>query len=202
MKQTGLIIFLVLIIATAFYFLGKNSGSNEVKTNIIQNTSLIKQIAELSALQVDGSSTIKVSNKGDEKGVWDKFKNYFAENTLHLSIPFTAKYGVDINNVNMKVEQKDSVVIIYLPKCKLLSLQLKLDKVDAMGKSGVFNNITLEQFIQVQKQLYEECNIQLSANTKNITLAETTIKAILQKYYEPFHLKVECVFGSDSPKNN
>ena len=199
MKQTGLVIFLVLLIAAAFYFLGKKNGSNDVKTDIVQNTTLIKQIAELSALQVDGITTMKVSNKGDNAGLWDKFKNYFAENTLYLSIPYTAKYGVDMNNVNMNISQKDSLVIIYLPKSKLLSLQLLLDKVDAMGKTGVFNSITLEQYIGVQKQLYLECNNQLSANAKNIQLAETNIRSILQKYYEPLHLKVECKFGETAP---
>ena len=199
MKQTGLVIFLVLLIAAAFYFLGKKNGSNDVKTDIVQNTTLIKQIAELSALQVDGVTTMKVSNKGDNAGMWDKFKNYFAENTLYLSIPYTAKYGVDMNNVNMNISPKDSSVIIYLPKCKLLSLQLQLDKVDAMGKTGVFNSITLEQYIGVQKQLYLECNNQLSGNVKNIQLAETNIRSILQKYYEPLHLKVECKFGETVP---
>ena len=195
MKQYGLIIFLVLLLSVAFYFLGKKDGSNEVKTDIVQNITLIKQIAELGALQVDGISNIKVSNKGDNAGLWEKFKNYFAENTLHISIPYQAKYGVDLNDLKMSISTKDSIVRIYLPQCKLLSLQLLLDKVNAVGQTGVFNAITLDQYIGVQKQLYNECNNQLVANAKNIQMAKANIRSILQKYYDPMHLKVECSFG-------
>jgi hypothetical protein len=88
MKNTKLLIFLVLLVAAAFYFLGKMNGSNQTKTDIIQNTALIKQIAELSALQVNGSTNIKASNQGNNTGVWEKFKNYFAENTLQVTIPY------------------------------------------------------------------------------------------------------------------
>jgi hypothetical protein len=199
MKNIGLTIFLVLLGAAAFYFLGKKNGSNQTKTAIVQNTGIIKQIAELGALEVNGTTNIKVSNKGDNTGLWEKFKNYFAENTLQVVIPYQAKYGVDMNNQKMTINTKDSTVIIYLPQCKLLSLQLQLDKVDAISQTGIFNTITLQQYIEVQKQLYQECNNALINNTTNLKLAEDNIKFILQKYYAPLQLKVQCVFGQAVP---
>ncbi len=200
MKNFGLTAFLVLLVAAAFYFLGKKNGSGQIKTDIIQNTALIKQIAELGALEVNGSSNITVSNRGDNAGMWDKFKNYFAENTLQVAIPYQAKYGVDMTNQKMSINTKDSNAIIYLPQCKLLSLQLQLDKVNAISKTGVFNTITLEEYIGVQKQLYEACNSQLVSNATNLKLAKDNISAILQKYYAPLGLKVNCVFGEAIPE--
>jgi hypothetical protein len=195
MKNFFLIAFLVLVIATAFYFLGRKNGSSQVKTDIIQNTELVKQIAELGALEVNGSTNITVSNRGDNSSMWNKFKNYFAENTIQVAIPYQAKYGVDISNQKMTINTKDSTAIIYLPACKLLSLQLHLDKVNAVSKTGVFNSITLDEYLIVQKQLYQECNSQLVNNTTNLKLAEDNIRFILQKYYAPLQLKVQCVFG-------
>jgi Protein of unknown function (DUF4230) len=200
MKNIGLTIFLVLLVAVAFYFLGKKNGSNQTKTDIVQNTGIIKQIAELGALEVNGSTNIKVSNRGDNAGLWDKFKNYFAENTLQVAIPYQAKYGVDMNNQKMNINTKDSTVIIYLPQCKLLSLQLQLDKVDAISQTGIFNTITLQQYIEVQKQLYQECNSALINNAVNLKLAQDNITFILQKYYAPLQLKVQCVFGEAAPE--
>jgi Protein of unknown function (DUF4230) len=198
MKNTKLLIFLVLLVAAAFYFLGKMNGSNQTKTDIIQNTALIKQIAELSALEVNGSTNIKASNQGNNTGVWEKFKNYFAENTLQVTIPYQAKYGVDMNNQKMAINTKDSMVIIYLPSCKLLSLQLQLDKVNAISKTGIFNTITTDEYLAVQKQLYQECDNQLKNNITNLKLTEDNIRNILQKYYAPLQLKVQCVFGEVS----
>jgi uncharacterized coiled-coil protein SlyX len=198
MKNFFLIAFLVLVIAAAFYFLGKQNGSGQVKTDIIQNTDLIQQIAELGALEVNGTTNITVSNRGDNSGVWNKFKNYFTESTLQVAIPYQAKYGVDMTNQKMTINTKDSTAIIYLPACKLLSLQLHLDKVNAVSKTGVFNSITLEEYVTVQKQLYQECNSQLVNNTTNLKLAQDNIRFILQKYYAPLQLKVECVFGEQA----
>ncbi len=168
MKNFALTAFLVLLVAAAFYFLGKKNGSGQTKTDIIQNTALIKQIAELGALEVNGTSNITVSNRGDNTAMWDKFKNYFAENTLQVTIPYQAKYGVDMANQKMAINTKDSTAIIYLPQCKLLSLQLQLDKVNAVSQTGVFNTITLQEYIGVQKQLYEACNNQLVNNATNL----------------------------------
>jgi hypothetical protein len=195
MKNFLLIAFLVVVIAAAFYFLGKKNGSGQTKTDIIQNTELIKQIAELGALEVNGVTNITVSNRGDNASPWEKFKNYFAENTLQVAIPYQAKYGVDINNRKMDINTKDSTVTIYLPTCKLISLQLQLDKVNAVSQTGLFNTITLQQYVDVQKQLYEACNNQLVINATNIKLAQDNITQILQKYYAPLQLKVACIFG-------
>ena len=194
MKNLSLTIILVMIIAVAFYFLGKKNGSNDVKTDFIQNTEMVKQIAELSALQVDGNITVKVSNLGDNKTIWGKVKNYFAESTLQITIPYQAKYGVDINNQKLAITSDDSTANIQFPKCKLLSLQLQLDKVNTMSKTGLFNTITLDEYVAVQKQLYEQCNSQLMNNAENIKAAENNIQTIIQKYYTPLHLRVLSVF--------
>jgi Protein of unknown function (DUF4230) len=199
MKNFGITAFLILLVAVAFYFLGKKNGSSQVKTDIIQNATLIKQIAELGALEANGTTNIKVTNQGSNTGFWEKFKNYFAENTLQVTIPYQAKYGVDMNNQKMTINTKDSSVIIYLPYCKLLSLQLQLDKINAISKTGIFNTITTDEYLAVQKQLYEECTSQLANNTTNLKLAEDNIRNILQKYYAPLQLKVQCMFGEVAP---
>ena len=195
MRNNGVIIFLVLLVAFAFYFLGKKNGSNQTKTAIVNNVAVIKEIAELGALNVSGNTNLNMTNRGDNNGLWDKLKNYFSENTLQLSIPFEAKYGVDMSNQKTKIDTKAGTVIIYLPKIKLLSLQLKLDKVDAISKTGVLYTVTIDEYIKAQKQLYEEALKELEKNSNYQKLAEEHIRFILDKYYAPLGLKVQCIFG-------
>jgi Protein of unknown function (DUF4230) len=195
MKNTGLIIFLVLLIAGAFYFLGKKNGSADAKVTMVENVEMIKQIAELAALNVTGNLNLKVSNKGDENGVWSKFKNYFAENTLQVNLPYEAKYGVDMSNQKMSIDTKAATVNISLPNCKLMSLQLKMDKMETMTQTGLFASASMDDLVKAQKQLYTQALAQLENDPKYVKLSEDHIATILTNYYKPLGYTVNCVFG-------
>ncbi len=195
MKNTGLIIFLIVLVAGAFYFLGKKSGSADAKITMIENVEMIKQIAELAALDVTGSVNVKMSNKGDENGTWSKFKNYFAENTLQVTLPYEAKYGVVMSNQKMSIDTKSATVNISLPNCKLMSLQLKMDRMETMTQTGLFANATVDDLVKAQKQLYAQALQQLENDPKFLKLSEEHIAAILTNYYKPLGYKVNCVFG-------
>lgn len=200
MKNSFFLIFMVLLVAVAFYFLGRKNGSDITKVDVVQNVEIIKEIAELSALEVSGVTHLKMTNRGDNESMWNKFKNYFAESTIQLSIPYDAKYGVDMSNQQVAIDTKSGTATVYLPDVKLLSLQLKLDKVDAITKAGILNTITVDEYVKAQKQLYEEANKALVSNPNNIQLAKTHLQFILEKYYAPLGLKVKCVFGKQDAK--
>src|SRR6478672_3300851 len=154
MRSNVIVIFLVSLIALAFYFLGRNAGKGQTKTNIVQNVAIVKEIAQLASLEVSGTTQIKVSNRGDDGSAWEKLKNYFTENTLLLTVPYEAKYGVDMRNQKMNIDSKGSSVKIYLPPVKLMSMQLRLDKMESMQQTGILNTITLADVTKAQKQMY------------------------------------------------
>lgn len=196
--KNSVVIFLILLVSASFYFLGKKNGSADAKTTMIENVDMIKQIAELSALDVTGNLNMKVSNKGDDAGTWSKFKNYFSENTLQVDLPYESKYGVDMNDQKMKINTKGGTVIIYLPACKLLSLQLKMDKMETMSQTGLFVRATPDDLVKAQKQLYTDAMGKLQNDPKFLKLAEEHIRSILEKYYRPLGYKVTCIFGEKS----
>ena len=193
--KNGIVIALVLLVAAAFYFLGKKNGEGQTQTDIIQNVALIKEIAQLASLEVNGETKITVTNKGDGKDVWDKVKNYFAENTLQVALPYEAKFGVDMKNQQITINSKDSTVTIALPAAKLLSMQLRLDRLESMNKTGLFSLVTMEEFVSAQKQLYVSASATLEGNQSYLRLAEDNIRNTLSKYYQPMGYKVVCVFG-------
>ena len=195
--KNGIVIALVLLVAAAFYFLGKKNGEGQTQTDIIQNVALIKEIAQLASLEVNGETKITVTNKGDGKDVWDKVKNYFAENTLQVALPYEAKFGVDMKNHQLTINSKDSTVTIALPAAKLLSMQLRLDRLESMNKTGLFSLVTMEEFVSAQKQLYASASATLEGNQSYLRLAEDNIRNTLSKYYQPMGYKVVCVFGNN-----
>ena len=195
MRSNILIILLVLIIAAAFYFLGKRNGAGQTRTDIVENVTLVKEIAQLASLQVNGVSRIKVSNKGDNSGIWDRFRNYFTENTLQLSIPYEAKYGVDMSNQQLTIDTKAGTATVHLPAVKLMSMQLRLDKMESMTQTGIFSSDSIEDAVKAQKNLYTTVEATLVHHAEFIKLAEDNISNTLNKYYTPLGFKVKCVFG-------
>lgn len=186
---------MAILVAVAFYFLGKKNGSNITNVNVANNVSIIKEIAELAALDVQGNTNINYTNKETDDGLFASLKNLFNEKTVNLTIPYDAKYGVDMSVQNVSIDTKAGIATVYLPEIKLLSLQLNLDRASAMEKTGLFNQLTLDDYLKVSKILYTDARKSLENDEAHKKLAADHIKFILEKYYKPLGLKVECVFG-------
>jgi len=195
-------IILVLLVAIAFYFLGKKSGASNTKISLVENVEMIKQIAELGALDVTGNVKLKISNKEDNDGTLAKFKNYFSENTLLVTLPYEAKFGVDMSNQKLNINTKASTVVITLPHCKLLSLQLKMDRMETMSQTGLFMSATMDDLVKAQKKLYAQALVNIEQNPQYIKMAEKHITEILTNYYKPLGYSVSCIFENNSILNN
>jgi hypothetical protein len=195
LKNNFITLFLIVLVAAAFYFLGRKSASDIKNVDITQNSSFLKQIAELAALHAAGNVDIKVSNKDAEGSNWAKFKNYFTENTLQVSVPYVAKYGTDLSNQNLVISTNDSSVEITLPNATLLSLQLELNKMQTMSQTGLFAKASSEDLAEAQKLLYEKALLQLKQNQQNILLAQKQIEQIFAQYYKPLGYKTIVKFG-------
>ena len=200
MKNSVLII-LILLVVVAFYLLGKKNGASNTKISMVENVEMIKQIAELGALDVTGNVKLKISNKEDNDGTWAKFKNYFSENTLLVTLPYTAKFGVDMSNQKLNIDTKAGHVIITLPHSKLLSLQLKMDRMETMSQTGLFMSATMDDLVKAQKKLYAQALINIEQNPEYIKMAEKHITEILSNYYKPLGYTVSCKFENASSTN-
>jgi Protein of unknown function (DUF4230) len=194
MFKSKIILTLGILLLIAVYFLGKKNGSNKVTQTVINNIDLIKEIAELSSLSVTGSTTVKLSNNNDSNGWLDKVKNYLTENTLQVTIPYGAKYGVDLDNKTVRSNIANNKITILFPPCKLLSLQLQLDKLQTMNQTGLFNSTTISDLANAQKQLYQQTMQKLENDSSFLHKSQNQIKTILIKYYKPLGISVDCTF--------
>lgn len=199
--KNSVAIVLVIALAVAFYFLGKKNGESNTKISLVENVEMIKQIAELGALDVTGNVKLKISNKVDNDGTWAKFKNYFSENTLLVTLPYQAKFGVDMSNQKMNIDTKAASVVIRLPHSKLLSLQLKMDKMETMSQTGIFMNASMDDLVKAQKKLYTQALENIENNKQYILMAEKHITEILTNYYKPLGYNVKCVFEDATTPN-
>jgi hypothetical protein len=182
-KYLAFFVLLLVFGGAAFYF-GRISGKNNVTKEFVNNVTVVKQIAELAALQVQGTTSVKFTNASTQT-TWGRFKNFFTENTLFINVPYTAKFGVNIGAQQIAVQQKNKTIEVTLPKCTLLSLQLEMDKVSTMNQTGIFANTSVADVKQAQQDLYTAALKNLSTDTTYLNKAKAQINTILNQYYKP-----------------
>lgn len=194
MKSSTLVIILLIALCGAMYFLGKRNGTTEIKSTVINNQQLVTQIAELSALEVSGSTSVKLSNAGDNGSWWESFKDYLAENTLQVAVPYHAKYGVDMQHGKVNISENDTAVVLNFPSVKMLSFQLELDKLETMNQTGLFSRTTIADMKRAEQQLYVSAKQQLQGSNMYLEKAKQHIAEIFTNYYKPLGYKVICNF--------
>lgn len=104
----------ILIIAAIFvgYEIGKFLTERSNKSQVIQNYSFVRNIAELASIEVAGVTTLTSSNINNDGSLTDELKRIFIGKTVRLSAPYTAKYGVDLQDSSLRIEKSDSVLKI------------------------------------------------------------------------------------------
>jgi len=196
-----LIVILVVIIGILAFILGKKGRPNNYE-NIINNTTFIKQIAELSTLEAHGVSSIKHSNLENDGSFTDAMRRMFLENTVNYSIPYVAKYGIDMQNRNVAINTKDSTIEVHLPQPKLLSYELELDKMQTNSQRGWFQSASDEQFAALEKKMYVETRRTMEQNKTYLDAAKVKVQSIISDYYKPLGYKAVVVFGGDAVLDN
>ncbi|SEW35993.1 DUF4230 domain-containing protein [Chitinophaga arvensicola] len=185
MKKVFYLVVLVLF-AILIFWLGKRFGSTNVSQQVISNSTIVKEIAELASLDVQGSASIKRSNI-ENSGDWtDNLKKAFLENTVWVTIPYQAKYGVNIDDKLFKVQMTDKKIVVHLPAPRLLSYELKMDRMETSNRKGWLQFQDDETYTDVQKKLYQTSRAQLENNPTYIQQSKEKIRKVMEQYYAPF----------------
>ena len=195
-----LLIALLIILALIYggYEIGKRMGKSDVQSQLIENYSFVREIAELASLEVAGISTFTATNIANDGSFSDALKKFFAEKTVHLSVPYTAKYGVDLRDSNMRIVRRDSVIEIHLPAPRLLSYELRLDRMDATSREGMLLSSKADLYTIYQKQLYAEGRRQLERNKGYLSQTATGVSGLLVQYFRSAGLHAICIFDLPS----
>lgn len=196
-----LIVWLVLVLTLVLVFwLGQRSGARIVNEQTLSNSLIVREIAELASLEVQGTATIKRSNLANDDSWTDNLRKVFAENTVWVTVPYTAKFGVNVNDKNFTVVVGEKEVLVSLPATQLLSYELRLDQMETANKKGWFMFSDDETYTDVQKKLYTTSRQEVEQNTAYREQSKEKIRKIIAQYYAPFNLVVKVKFGDEAPQ--
>ena len=190
------IIALLIILALVYsgYELGRRLGKSSVQSQLIENYSFVREIAELASLEVNGISTFTTTNVTNDGSFSSAMKKFFLERTVRVSVPYTAKFGVDLRDSTMRIIRKDSIVEIHLPAPRLLSYELRLDRMDATSREGILFSANADLYTTFQKQLYTEGRAQLERNSMYLTQTASGVSRLIERYFKTAGLHAVCIF--------
>ena len=187
------------ILLFAGYQIGRIFTERENETRLIQNYALVKEIAELASIEVKGTTSFVSSNINNDGSFSDEFKRLFFEKTVRLTVPFTAKYGIDLGDSSLRIQRNDSLLHVYLPVPKLLSYEIHLDRLEANNQKGWFQFQNDAIYSAFQKKMYAQSRVQLEKNPAYLQRSRDRVCALLQKYFAPLHTHVLCVYEESRP---
>lgn len=191
----NLLLLLIMVITLfAGYQAGKLMTEQNNKPQLIENYAFVRNIAELASIEVTGTTSLNSTNLTNDGTFTDEFKRIFLQNTVRLSAPYTAKYGVNLGDSTLRIVHSDSVLKIYLPQPRLLSYEIHLDKLEASNQKGWFRFQRDEAYTAFQKKMYAEARAQLEKNEVFLTQSRDRICSIIQQYFAPRHVRTICIY--------
>lgn len=176
----------LVVVIVAVFWIGKQFGSKHITEETISNSQIVREIAELGSLEVMGNASIKTSNITDQNDWSDNLKKAFLENTVFVTIPYVAKYGVVIDSSQFHIHLDKKVIRVDLPAPALLSYELKVDKMETANRKGFLLFQDDETYTAVQKKLYQTSRDQLAHNNIYLQQSKDKIRRLLTQYYQPF----------------
>ena len=194
-----LILLSIAILLFAGYQIGRIFTERQAQSSMIENYSLIKEIAELASIEVQGNTNFVSSNVSNDGSFTDEMKRLFLEKTIHLTIPFTAKYGVDLGDSSLRIVRSDSMLKVYLPQPRLLSYELHLDRLETNNRKGWLQFQNDETYTDFQKKMYAQGRSQLENNRPYLQRSRDRVCMLLQKYFTPSGMHVLCVYEEKPP---
>lgn len=157
------------------YFYGKFSTGETIKTTTI-NESVVRKIAEMATVESKGILNHTFSTKVAESGILDMLKNFVAERTITVSVPYTAKYGCKLDSSDFKITTHENLVTVYLTEQKLLSYELNLKGMHVTEKNGLAVLEGNEALVTVQGEAYTEGKLSASQDVNKLALAKNQIR--------------------------
>jgi hypothetical protein len=191
-------IIAIALCAIAF-FLGKWTGKRNANAAFIENYTLVKEITELGALEVQANAAINLSNY-DGKSWYAPLQHLLLEQTVNIEIPYIAKYGCSFDHgEKLSIKQANGEVNIELPEPQLLSLEMRLDRMQLNEQKGWLVGSDPNLYKDAEKQLYEATRKGLEKNPNFKQAAKNRLIKLMKEYFAPSGEKVNVSFVGTVP---
>lgn len=173
------------------FLLGKWNGKTSARADFADHVEIVKDIAELAVLEIDGMARLTESNSSMERNFWNDLSDFFGERTLQLDVPYQAKFGVDLAKSDLKIVREKGEVRITMEKPDLKSFELRLDRLKEFSRNGAFVFQKDNRLKLPLQKLYTETRKKLQNKDEYRLQSQAKIEQVMQHYYDGLDLKVK-----------
>jgi len=197
--KTGKIVFIAILIIAAIggsAFLGIKYGVDLIRNGLIANYPTLKNVVHGATTELDSVASITLTRTDNEE-LFSQLKGDSKSDTIHFSIPYYGRYGVDLSVRNFRVfKNDDGAVEVWLPAVVLRYCELKFDGLKINKKSGA---VLLQgaSNVAVRKNLYTYLIPLLEKNKANQKTAKITTTKAMMFYFMPYKLDLKLYIGDE-----
>lgn len=153
MKKTKRLIFslfgvLILVFASYFFGMKANLFNKETVTNSDTIKNQILSVKELTTLKYKYTNVGSFENQAEFYGV----KLPFTQKKFVISYDGELNAGIDLENCNVEIDNKEKIVSIGLPKAKILNHFIDENSLTIFDeKNSIFNQLEIKDFSDFRK---------------------------------------------------
>lgn len=183
LSQTIKNIFVIVVIAAIFFFVGKVWPSGEEPTTITSDllSQQIQSISELASVEYNYTNMGKFENQATFYG----WKVPFTTKSFILSYDGKIKAGIDMSLV--EVEMHNNNIDITIPQAKILSHEIDEKSIEVFDETrNIFNQISItdyNQFAIDQKESMESKAKEKGLLNEAQDKAKETIKTFVESMF-------------------
>lgn len=194
MKTKAILIATAVMMSATAFILGLYLGANKVREGLIANYPLFKKIISNTETEVDSAMIIAL-NPTEHAALFNLFHNN--EDKVELTIPYHAKYGMDLEAKNFKTDRVKNEVEIILPRVYLLNYAVAFDKILVNGKPSwkIFSDP--KTFETYKPQIEELVRLPLEKNKAHLNEGKKNIAITAMWFLMPYKYNISVFFNSE-----
>ncbi|MCX6198042.1 MAG: hypothetical protein NTY88_02310 [Bacteroidetes bacterium] len=185
-----LVIILLAILNTAGVVIGYIKGAEKVRNGLVANFPTVKNLVQGTTVEFDSVVSISLT-RGDDETLFNLLKADSKVDSVLFSIPYYARYGVDLTVRNFRLFRNEETVEVWLPDTKLQYCELKFDRMLLNGKTTSNCTATL------RTKLYEYIIPLLEKNKTNRKISKTATVKTLMYYFMPYKFELKVYIAEE-----
>ncbi len=148
----------------------------------------IKPIAKISTYKIHKIEEIQWTNQSNNQEginyIVSKIANLLYSKTLHISIPVTATYGLDLDSTNWYFKTNRDTIFMYIPQPKLLNFEIKWNEKKVVSEKGLLSFENDRQFDDLEKMFYRQKIAFYAQNDTALKKSKEIFENRIVKFYK------------------